>query len=245
MVAVGVVVAVVVVVAVGVAVAVVVVVAVVVAVVVGRMNDYRELLIGCGRARDKRLSPPGCPPEWRHLVTLDHSAAVRPDLLIELELTPWAAEAFKCTSCGQEFLDHPNALDNGYSIMLADSFDEIHAYEVLEHLGSQGDARAFFAHFSEIWRVLKPGGYLVATVPSRYSGWLWGDPSHRRAILPQSLPFLDQTEYARQCDVPHPTSMSDFRDIYRADFKVVDQAENRESFMFYLQAVKPSRWKSV
>lgn len=191
-------------------------------------TPYRELLLGCGRARDKRLVPPGSLSTWQGLVTLDNNPDVKPDILCDLDNT-----AFKWR----------DARDRHAEPLEGDSFDEIHAYEVLEHLGSQGNYRAFFHHFSEIWRLLKPNGYLCATVPSRYSGWLWGDPSHSRAILPESLSFLDQSEYVRQCDSLRPTHMSDFRFIYKADFRCVDKAENRESFMFILQAVKPSRWR--
>lgn len=191
------------------------------------MSPYRELLLGCGRSREKRLVPPGCPATWQGLVTLDNNPDVSPDIVCDLDNT-----AFKWR----------DARDRRAEPLADDSFDEIHAYEVLEHLGAQGNYRAFFHHFSEIWRLLKPNGYLCATVPSRYSGWLWGDPSHKRAILPESLSFLDQSEYVRQCDGPRPGPMSDFRSIYKADFRCIDKAESREAFMFILQAVKPSRW---
>jgi hypothetical protein len=195
-------------------------------------EDYRELLIGCGRARKKLYTAdPTHPRSWRAPrgpVTLDINRSVNPDLWCDLNATPpWRAQ-----SRG----------DGPFHEMLGDYWDEIHAYQVLEHLGSQGDAHAFFAHFSEIWRLLKPQGYLVASVPSRFSPWLWGDPSHRRAILTESLVFLDQSEYIKQCDVPHPTPMSDFRDIYRADFRIVAREDNRMDHVFVLQAVKPSRW---
>ena len=47
-----------------------------------------------------------------------------------------------------------------------DTFDEIHAYEVLEHVGKQGDYIFFFAQFSDLYRILKPNGLLVAMSPS-------------------------------------------------------------------------------
>lgn len=191
---------------------------------------YRELLLGCGRSRDRRMVPPGRDPAWQGLVTLDENPAVKPDLLCDLAQLPWWVRDFRGAF---DALEHERLKDS--------YFDEIHAYEVLEHIGAQGDAATLFAQFTEIWRALRPGGYFCATVPSRYSGWLWGDPSHWRAIVPQTLAFLDQAEYVKQCDSPRPTSMSDFRGIYKADFQVADQAENREQFMFVLRAVKPSR----
>jgi SAM-dependent methyltransferase len=135
-------------------------------------------------------------------------------------------------------------------LLESDYWDEIHAYEVLEHLGQQGDAASFLGHFSELYRLLKPNGYLCATVPSTHSKWLWGDPSHRRVINECSLVFLDQEQYQAQIDRrvsagQAPTNMSDFRDSlgYRADFKLIDQHDNRSTFTFIVQAVKPSRYE--
>lgn len=182
---------------------------------------YHELLIGCGHQRDKRLCVDPLMPEWRNLTTLDRNPDAKPDILWDLDRFPWAR-----IGVGR----------------LEDSvFDEIHAYEVLEHLGRQGNAKSFFAHFSEIHRLLKPNGYLCATVPSRHSPWAWGDPSHTRIISLESLTFLDQGEYVRQLDGEHKTPMSDFRNIYKADFRLYWSNDDKETFSFILQAVKPSR----
>lgn len=214
---------------------------------------YRELLIGCGRARDKRIWPKST---YRHagdtqfglgLVTLDSNLRVKPDLFCDLNSSPpWYAYPRDIQSeVGVVAAPNVPRGEHPYQIaheMISDYWHEIHAYEVLEHLGSLGDAVALLRQFQELWRLLKPDGFLCATVPSRSSGWLWGDPSHRRAIVPQTLTFLDQSEYIRQCDGPHPTSMSDFRSIYRGDFRLIDSGESRDTFSFVLQAVKPSRW---
>ncbi len=202
--------------------------------------DYRELLIGCGRARDKRIAVPDSagPAKWRALTTLDLNPNVGADLQCDLnEPPPWRVFQDR----GNSRCFRPNGL------LLSDYWDEIHAYEVLEHLGRQGDAHSLLAHFSELWRLLKPNGYLCATVPSRASPWLWGDPSHSRVICAETLIFLDQAQYTAQCDAPHPTPMSDFRDTcgYWADFKPVDHHDNGVTFTFILQAVKPSRYKTM
>ncbi|MGH7746204.1 MAG: hypothetical protein ACREQ5_15780, partial [Candidatus Dormibacteria bacterium] len=73
-----------------------------------------------------------------------------------------------------------------------------------------------------------------------FSSWLWGDPSHTRAILPESLTFLDQTNYAAQCGL---TPLSDFRHIYKEDFNILSSKDDRMFHTFILQAVKPSRIK--
>jgi SAM-dependent methyltransferase len=150
--------------------------------------------------------------EWRNLVTLDNVASHKPDIVHDL--------------------------NHGLLPFESDSFDEIHAYEVLEHLGKQGDAEWLFAQFSDYWRVLKPGGLLCASCPTWHSIWAWGDPSHTRIISPGTLVFLDQAEYTKQIG---KTAMSDFRHIYKADFRAVLAEEQGESFFFALEAVKPSR----
>jgi hypothetical protein len=117
-------------------------------------------------------------------------------------------------------------------------FDEVHAYQVLEHLGQQGDVLSFFATFNEIWQALKPGGHLFAMVPSIKSRWCWGDPSHKRVIQPESLVFLDQEEYHKQ--VGH-NSMSDFRHIWKGDFSVEHSEDDGNDHTFVLKAHKPAR----
>jgi SAM-dependent methyltransferase len=165
---------------------------------------------------------------WSALTTLDHNPDHSPDVVHDLEVLPYPFDD--------------------------DTFDEVHAYEVLEHLGQQGDWRAFFAQFSELWRILKPGGFLAATCPSWRSLWAWGDPSHRRILCTGSLVFLDQQEYRTQVDgigpegqPCRPTSMSDFRRWYQADFAGVRGAirEDDDNFVFVLRAVKPSRLTPV
>lgn len=202
------------------------------------MSEFRELLIGCGHSRVKKLPSIDGNPNWRGLVTLDRYAECDPDYVCVI------GNGLRWDVWSRRYIEgFSTVVDEAGQYFENASFDEVHAYEVLEHLGSQGSALAFFAHFTEIWRILKPGGHLYATVPSRFSGWLWGDPSHRRAILPESLTFLDQTQYTLQldCAPDRRTSISDFRHLYKADFKPVIIQDNRETFAFVLQAVKPSR----
>lgn len=201
------------------------------------MSEACELLLGCGHARDKRISTAdyGGSATWRGLVTLDHNPHVKPDIVCDLDRNYWEVAA-------GDGWHHP-AIDVGRvhfgsAPLRSDYFDEVHAYEVLEHLGQQGDALAFFSHFSEIWRILKPGGLLCATVPARTSVWLWGDPSHRRVICTESLIFLDQRTYKANLDGPIKTAMSDFRSMYKADFRKLQDATGQHQYWFILQAVK-------
>lgn len=169
-----------------------------------------ELLIGCGSNHAKRLPAPGRPKVWEALTTLDMNADHHPDVVHDLEVLPYPFES--------------------------DSFDEVHAYEVLEHLGRQGDYRAFFAQFEELWRILKPGGYLCGSSPAKASPWLWGDPGHTRAITPECFVFLSQEEYRKQVG---KTAITDYRFCYRGDFRPVILVPDHDgTFFFVLEAVK-------
>lgn len=167
-----------------------------------------ELLIGCGSTRDKRMMVNG-KVDWDKLVTLDYNPDHKPDVVCNLNYFPYPFE------------------DN--------TFDEIHAYEVLEHTGKQGDYQFFFRQFSEFWRILRPMGHLLATCPSRHSAWAWGDPSHTRIVQQENLVFLSQRAYREQVG---KTSMSDFRSLYKADFETVYAHDDRETFRFIIRAIK-------
>ncbi len=166
-----------------------------------------ELLVGAGSEHTKRLSFPSA-EKWRGLVTCDINADHHPDVVCDLNQIPWP------------FGDS--------------SFDEIHAYEVLEHLGTQGDYESFFAQFGEIYRILRPGGHVFATVPSYQSPWAWGDPSHTRVITSGTLVFLSQQEYRKQVG---KTPMSDFRFCWSGDFKTVYAQEDKMSLSFVLRRI--------
>jgi Methyltransferase domain len=166
-----------------------------------------ELLLGAGK-RHKKVLWLGDQSEWTDLITVDIEGT--PTLLHDLNIIPWPLP------------------DN--------AFTEVHAYEVLEHLGSQGDWRAFFDHFHEIWRVLAPDGHLFATCPDITSPWLWGDPGHTRIVTRESLTFLSQKCYANQQDV---TAMTDYRHYWRGDFDMIWHKEDGATFGFVLKALKP------
>ena len=82
-----------------------------------------ELLLGCGFSRVKKLAHPDR-PEWDGLVTLDMNPAHKPDVVFDLN-------------------DWPLPFDG-------DTFDEVHAYDVMEHLGQQGDWKFFFRQWANI-----------------------------------------------------------------------------------------------
>jgi len=165
----------------------------------------KALLLGAGNSRVLKVAV-GDMPE--HIFTLDMDASSNPDILWNLEDKPWPIE------------------DN--------DFNQIHAYEVLEHLSQQGDWQGFFDDFAEIYRILKPNGYLVFSCPKPDSIWAWGDPGHRRIISEESVYFLDQDHYAEV----GTTSMTDYRGYWKGDFKLLSTQLWEYSWVAVLQARK-------
>lgn len=189
--------------------------------------------------------------DFENVTTVDINPMHSPDLIFDLSLlgcgrvlSSWEEHItptplrwwFPCPACSNPIIHKIPCELCGASGRCPDHlFDEIHAYEVLEHIGMQGDYKTFFAQFTELYRILKPGGLLYATCPSWCSPWAWGDPSHTRVITAGTLAFLSQAEYARQVGI---TPMSDFRNVYLADFETVYLHEDSETLMFVLRAVK-------
>lgn len=167
-----------------------------------------ELLIGCGNQRRKVITFKEIGQDWTALTTLDIDPSTGCDVVHDLNVLPLP------------FAD--------------DQFKEIHAYETLEHCGRQGDWRFFLDQFGEFYRILQPGGYLIATVPMWDSPWAWGDPGHTRVITKGSLVFLNRDEYEQI----GKTAMTDYRPWLKCDFKTVAISEKNDTFGFVLQANK-------
>ena len=172
----------------------------------------RELLMGCGMSRDKRVTIEAISPEWSNLTTLDFLESAKPDVLHDLNVLPYPFE------------------DN--------SFDEIHAYEVLEHCGSQGDGEFFFGQFAEIYRILKPGGFFCATVPMWDQPMAWGAPDHKRVLPPEVFVFLDPQYYEHNLGKPHSTA-ADYRHwLGSTHLEMIAHQEKGGSLGIVLRAVK-------
>lgn len=147
------------------------------------------LVLGCGNSKRQNIFVgehigPLFTDNFKKVVTLDKDEDCKPDIVWNLENFPWP---------------------------INEEFEEIHAYEVLEHLGGIGDYESFFATWREIWKALKPGGLVCATTPWWESHWAWQDPGHRRIYSIGLLGYLCQAEYDRQIGV---TAMTDYRAFF-------------------------------
>jgi len=165
----------------------------------------KELILGCGHNKNKSMAN----VEYENPTTIDINPDVNPDIILDLSKEKLPFE------------------DN--------TFDEIHAYQVLEHLGMQGQYILFFSQFEDYWRVLKPNGLMIITVPNDDNKWTWGDPGHCRVINSGTLTFLDQEQYKKQLG---KTSMTDYRNVYKGNFKLLKYIKGEVSTLFVLICIK-------
>lgn len=171
----------------------------------------KELLLGCGSSREKKIGHPSH-LKWEGLVCLDFNAVHCPDVLHDMGNLPLPFDD--------------------------DTFDEVHCYDAMEHVGAQGDWRFFFAQWQDMWRILKDGGRFFGISPHWSSPWAFMDPGHTRAMGPEMLTFLSQPQYAQVGG----TAMTDYRFCYGGDFEIEHtQVDDNRQFIWALRAVKPAR----
>ena len=162
-----------------------------------------SLLIGCGNSRVKQIQPDGS-PEWSgELVTLDMDPNCGADVVWDME-------------------SRPLPFDD-------ESFDEIGAYNVMEHWGRQGDWRGWFDEATEYHRILKPGGTMGIVVPVGEDAL--ADPGHTRFFQQNYFGFLNQEFYAE--NLGNGACVTDYRWYWTLNFDIVliEQSSSHLSVM--------------
>ena len=155
----------------------------------------RSLLLGCGNSREKKVFVEG-DQAWRGvLTTLDMDPHCGADIQWDLE-------------------KHPFPFDD-------ETFDELAAYDVLEHLGRQGDWRGWFDEMAEYWRLLKPGGTFGIIVPINADAL--ADPGHTRFFHANHFGFLTRDYYERNLADHSP--ITDYR-WYIKRYWAIDVLQN-------------------
>lgn len=181
-------------------------------------DDIKKyLLIGCGHSLDKRIAftsdKGNDSPETEfigQLVTVDWrkypDQRSNPSIVADLNVLPY---------------------DFG------EDYDEIHAYEVLEHCGAQGDADFFFGQFNEFHRMLKPDGLMMITVPVWNSVVAWGVPDHKRVMPLNLFSFLEERCYE---NVGKP-GFADYRHLIKGFWEIVLWGEDNSAMRLVLRRI--------
>lgn len=171
----------------------------------------RSLMLGKGSrpAFRKFETPDSTETEW---VTLDIRVSAKPDVLYDL-----------------------NDIEKGYPLPFQDNwFDEIHAYSVINLYGQMGDYRGWFLGWNELWRILKPNGFIVAGVPSPNGKWAFGDPATKRVIGPTSLLSLTKEFYEKE---PGATDYYSLIDPHWWKIEHSQIIESKDAFYFGLRKI--------
>jgi cyclopropane fatty-acyl-phospholipid synthase-like methyltransferase len=150
-----------------------------------------SLLLGAGNSRAKKVALKSAPNWTGELVTLDMNPNCGASVVWDLD-------------------NHPLPFPDEH-------FDELAAYDVLEHMGRQGDWRGWFNEMAEYHRLLKPGGKFGIIVPIGTDAF--ADPGHTRFFSGNYFMMLSQKFYQDQIDANMP--VTDYRWFWKKNFNIL------------------------
>lgn len=163
----------------------------------------RSLLIGCGNSRVKHVQYAGN-AEWTgELTTMDMDPNCGADIVFDMEAITISFKDACFPTVHLPFEEN--------------TFDEIGAYNCMEHWGKQGDWRGWFTEMTEYHRILKPGGIMSILVP--INGDALADPGHTRFFQANYFGFLSQAFYERNEQLK--SCFTDYRWYYKKNFDVL------------------------
>lgn len=163
----------------------------------------RSLLIGCGNSRLKKVYYAENEDWTGRLTTLDMDPDCGADVIFDMSVLSGLD-----MNRGEAYPGFP--WDNN-------TFDEIGAYDVLEHFGKQGDWRGWFNEMAEFHRILKPGGLFGIIVPIGQDAL--ADPGHTRFIHANYFGFLSQKFYEE--NLAKGAQVTDYRWYYKKNFEIL------------------------
>lgn len=151
----------------------------------------RSLLIGCGTNWIKQIVLNG-KDEWTgELITLDMNPNCGASVIWDMEKRPIPFDE--------------------------NTFDEIGAYNCMEHWGKQGDWRGWFEEMAEYHRILKPNGTMGIIVPIGADAL--ADPGHTRFFHANYFGFLNQAFY--ESNEVKKTCFTDYRWHWKLNFDIL------------------------
>lgn len=130
------------------------------------------------------------------------------DSIISIDMDPSSSPDF--------LMDLNKVLPNKKLPFEDNSFDEIHAYNILEHLGVQGDWKGYFKEFTEYHRILKNNGQFFILVPVGQDAL--ADPGHSRFFHKNHFGFLNQKFY--DTNIEKSTCATDYRWFWKKNFEI-------------------------
>lgn len=123
-------------------------------------------------------------------------------------------------------------VDQGLSFLPDNSVDEIYSFHFMEHLS---DITLFM---NELYRVLKPGGKKIGTVPHFSNPYYYSDYTHRSFWGLYSFSYFSKEPYFKR-GVPNfyqdiNFKINSIRIVFYSSFKFINIFKKMEGFIFNL-----------